>query len=185
MRKTTTHRVCRCTPENGIVQLETLTLNSLLPRELHVVNCTKDLRRKALKAYRLATLCNGTGRQLRAIRLLLATMQEISDADYERYIYVYPNRQYYTLQDLVAEDAALMLGRLTDSIMTSLGHADEAMYERYVAEEYDSLWYEKYGFWRSNGDDECADCDHDSSEQIFADAQTYGLPLSVQSIYEQ
>ncbi|MBQ9179081.1 MAG: hypothetical protein IJ140_08905 [Prevotella sp.] len=185
MRKITSHRVCRCTPENGIVQLETHVLNSMLPRELHVVECTKDLRRKALKAYHLAMLCSQTGRPLRAIRLLLATMQEISDADYERYIYVYPNRQYYTLQDLVAEGAALMLGRLTDSIMTSLGHADEALYERYIAEEYDSFWYEKYGFWRSSSGEEAADCDRDSSEQIFADAQTYSLPLSVQSIYEQ
>ena len=121
MRKRIPYRVCNCTPTGVITQ----------------------------KAQRIGDLCAETGHFLWALKVWYLGLTEICNKNYDEWRLVHFNNDVVTLDDVISEEDAIILGRRMDRLWCLLGFPEEAYYERKAEAEYDFLWLEKYDCDRS------------------------------------
>jgi hypothetical protein len=122
----------------------------MLPREMHVIRCTKDLRRKAQKALRTGDLCAATGHLLWAMRIWRETLHVILQTDYYEWVDTWWSNHWYKLDNLVSEMEATALAQRIDRLWEQLGHPEMGHYEADAKKQYDWLWLEKYDYYRDD-----------------------------------
>lgn len=144
----------------------------MLPREIHIIRCAANLRRKAQKALRLGDICANSGHPVWAMRLWLFTLLLIANTDYDDWLCEPINTELFSLTSLVSQAEAEELGRRIDSLWERLGHPEMGVYEDVATAEYDYLWLEKYDYCPSAYSWLFDEPEEDTSLEVFAD----GLP---------
>ena len=152
MRRKIPYRVCRCLPNGVVTHLEARLLRELVNREIHPIRCAESCRRKRQKSQRIGDLCVETGHFQWAIKVWYLGLLEICMKDYDEWHYVQFNNDVVSLEDVVSEEDAMILGRRIDRLWCLLGYPEEAWYERKAEAEYDFLWLEKYDCARDEED---------------------------------
>jgi len=152
MRRKQTYRVCRCTSEGCIVHLEARLLHDLVNHEIHPLRCAESCRRKGQIALRLGDLCAEAGHAWWAMKVWQLGRRLIEYKDYDDWIYVWFNTEYVRLSYVVSEDLCIDLGRRIDNLWRKMGHPEMAWNEDSARAGYDSLWYEKFDFDRTEID---------------------------------
>ena len=85
---------------------------------------------------------------LRQLKVWYLGLTEICNKDYDEWRLVHFNNDVVTLDDVISEEDAMILGRRMDHLWCLLGYPEEAYYERKAEAEYDFLWLEKYDSYR-------------------------------------
>lgn len=183
MRKRIQYRVCSCTPANGIVQIESRLLVTMVNREMRRIKCMQDLRRKAHRAMNLGDVCFHSWHPWWAIKVYLWTSRHIGNRDWDEWLHAEWSDSWYWIEDMTAEMEARELGRHADDVWRWLGHSEMAWMENAARADYQMLFMVKY-----NADGDCFDeivDTRDPSIAIFNEGLPDWNPLFTQSIYVQ
>ena len=148
MRKRNFYRVCRCTPDKGVVQLDTRLLRQIVNYRIHSIRCADNCGVKYRFGLHLGQLCASTGHPWWAIKVWQFTLKLICWKDYNDWICVPVNPKYVNIDSVLSEPECLDLGRRIDALWREMGHPECAVMERYARREYDYFWAEKYGYYR-------------------------------------
>ena len=192
MRNRKSYRVCRCTPHEGIIQLETRLLIQMINSQIHPIRCASTCARKAHKGLLLGDLCEKTRHPMWALKIWKFTLNEIHWKDYNDWIDVYFNTNYVRLGDVISDGICEIIGRRMDEVERRLGlsdaHGRDSWAYRAGDGWYESLYYEKY--------DECWDewrdyyldlrneaVSRQNAEQTFSEGQSGVTPLCSQEFF--
>ena len=158
MRKRSLYRVCRCTPNGRIEQLETRLLMQLVNRDVHAIRCARYGGQKAQIALRIGSLCEETGHDWWAVRLWMFAIREIHAKDYDEWSDVWFNDRYVSFHEVISDGVCEMLGRHIDEVERRRGWSQPKGMEskEYWAGDgwYDGFRYEKFDYdwfcWRNH-----------------------------------
>lgn len=153
MRKRYSYCVCRCTPDKGVVQLETRLLRHIVNYRIHSIRCARDSRVMYRLGLHLGQLCASSGHLWWAIKVWQYTLRLMCWKDYDDWICVPVNPDYIRIDSVLSEPESLDLGRRIDTLWQQLGHPECAVMQRYARSEYDYFWLEKYDYYRSEDED--------------------------------
>lgn len=144
--------MCRCTPNEGIKQLETRLLVQMVNHDVHAIRCAEYGGQKAQIALRIGRLCKETGHEWWAVRLWKFAIGEIHDKDYNDWIDVWFNNRYVSLRDVISDGSCEVLGRCIDEVNRRRGWeqagkfdsweywAGDGWYDGFRQEKFDSDW---------------------------------------------
>jgi len=181
MRKRPTCPVCRCTPDKGVIHLETHLLIDLLNREIHPIRCAWSLRRKAQKARILGDLCASSNHPKMAIRMWAFVEEIIINKD-DKWAddHEYVDIRWYTLDSLMAELEAKDLGRRIDQLYKRL-YREDGDFEDYAnAHYYWTKYYHKpeyYDFLKELRKELEEIREQKTSDSIFEEGQPDWHPI--------
>ena len=153
MRKRNFYRVCRCTPKEGVVQLDTQLLRQVVNYRIRSIRCAQNSRMKYHYGLHLGQLCATTGHLWWAIKVWQFTLSLMYGKDYTDWIYVPVNPDYIRIDSVLSEPESMDLGRRIDSLWQKMGHPECAVMERHAQSEYDFFWAEKYDYCRVEEED--------------------------------
>ena len=157
MRRRIPYRVCSCMP-NGIVNhLEARLLKDLVNREIHPIRCAESCKQKFMKGSRIGDLYAETGHFWWALKIWRLTSKLIENKDYDDWIDVHFNKEWYDLQDVISETEYELLLKRCGDLYQALGfpedfwwsERDEHYAQRYFGRNaYYWLFAEKnYGYY--------------------------------------
>lgn len=155
MRKRNSYSVCRCTPDKGVVQLETRLLRRIVNYRIHSIRCARDSRVMYRLGLHLGQLCASSGHPWWAVKVWQYTLRLMCWKDYNDWISVPVNPRYIRIDSVLSEPESLDLGRRIDTLWQQLGHPECAVMQRYARSEYDYFWLEKYDYYRLEDEDLC------------------------------
>lgn len=180
MRKIKFYRVCRCTPEKGVVQLDTQLLSHIVNYRIHSICCAQNNRVKYHYGLLLGELCAQTGHPWWAIKVWQFTLRLMCWKDYDDWICVPVNPNYVRIDSVLSEPESLALGQRIDALWREMGHPECAVMERYARSEYNYFWAEKYDFCRVELDDFVAEMEaieqQQATDALFLEGQGIELP---------
>ncbi len=191
MRKRSFYRVCRCTPNGCIEQLETRLLVQMVNRDVHAIRCARYGGQKALVALRIGGLCEETGHDWWAVRLWMMAIGEIHAKDYDDWVDVWFNDRYVSFRDVISDGICEVLGRRIDEVERRHGWslpqgmdsweywAGDGWYDSFRFEKFDSDWLVVRERYVSLRDEAIAD---QATEQIFREGQGE-LPPQAQEFF--
>ena len=111
MRKRYSYRVCRCTPNEGVVQLETRLLRHIVNYRIRSIRCAQNSRMKYHFGLHLGQLCATSGHPWWAIKVWQFTLRLMCWKDYDEWIYVPVNPDYVRIDSVLSEPESMDLGR--------------------------------------------------------------------------
>ena len=186
MRKRFYHsRVCSCSPEKGIVYLETKLLNSMVNHGIHSIRCAGNCGHMALRGILLGDLCVEAHHPFWALKIWKFTLRQIHSKDYNDWIDVWFNTKYVRLQDVISDGNCEIIGRRIDDVERCLGLSDakgrdsweyragDGWYNDFFYEKYDANWEEvrkEYLEMRNEA------LERQEREQLFCDVQNESTP---------
>ena len=178
MRKRSFYRVCRCTPDEGVVQLDTHLLHQMVNRSIHAICCAEHCRWKYQRGLLLGNLCLGTGHPYWAIKVWRFVLKLICRTDYDEWIDVPINPESVDIHNVLSETDCLSLGRRIDDLWRAIGHPECADMEAYAQKHYGWFWAEKYDFCQMEFDELIADLEaaeqQEKTETLFREGQGLG-----------
>jgi hypothetical protein len=191
MRKRSIYRVCRCTPNGRIEQLETRLLVQMVNHDVHAIRCARYGGQKALVALRIGRLLEETGHDWWAVRLWLFAIGEIHAKDYDDWIDVWFNDKYVSFHEVISDGSCAVLGRCVDEVERRHGwslpqgmdsweyRAGDGWYDSFRFEKFDCDWH----YWRQHYlDMRDAAIDWQQAAQLFRDGQG-DLPPQAQDFF--
>lgn len=186
MRKRFYHsRVCSCSPEKGIMYLETKLLNSMVNHGIHSIRCAGNCGHMALRGILLGDLCVEAHHPFWALKIWKFTLRQIHSKDYNDWIDVWFNTKYVRLQDVISDGNCEIIGRRIDDVERCLGLSDakgrdsweyragDGWYNDFFYEKYDANWEEvrkEYLEMRNEA------LERQEREQLFWDVQNESAP---------
>ena len=186
MRKRFYHsRVCSCSPEKGIMYLETKLLNSMVNHGIHSIRCAGNCGHMALRGILLGDLCVEAHHPFWALKIWKFTLRQIHSKDYNDWIDVWFNTKYVRLQDVISDGNCEIIGRRIDDVERCLGLSDakgrdsweyragDGWYNDFFYEKYDANWEEvrkEYLEMRNEA------LERQEREQLFCDVQNESTP---------
>lgn len=191
MRKRSFYRVCRCTPNGRIEQLETRLLVQMVNRDVHAIRCARYGGQKALVALRIGGLCEETGHDWWAVRLWMMAIGEIHAKDYDDWVDVWFDDRYVSFRDVISDGICEVLGRRIDEVERRCGWsspegmksceywAGDGWYDSFRFEKFDSDWLSVRERYVSLRDEAIA---NQATEQIFREGQGE-LPPQAQEFF--
>lgn len=182
MRKRNSYRVCRCTPKEGVVQLETQLLRQVVNYRIRSIRCAQNTRMKYHYGLHLGQLCATTGHLWWAIKVWQFTLSLMCGKDYTDWIYVPVNPDYIRIDSVLSEPESMDLGRRIDCLWQKMGHPECAVMERHAQSEYDFFWAEKYDYCRVEEEDFLAELmaieKQRKTDALFREGQ--GVPVRLE-----
>lgn len=179
MRKRYSYRVCRCTPNEGVVQLETRLLRHIVNYRIRSIRCAQNSRMKYHFGLHLGQLCATSGHPWWAIKVWQFTLRLMCWKDYDEWIYVPVNPDYVRIDSVLSEPESMDLGRRIDTLWRKMGHPECAVMERYAQGAYDFFWLEKYDYSRVEDEDFLTEIEAYERQQetnaLFCEGQ--GVPV--------
>ena len=186
MRKRFYHqRVCSCSPDKGVMYLETRMLNDFVNHGVHSIRCAGNCGHMALRGMLLGDLCVECHHPYWALKIWKFTLRQIHNKDWDDWIYVHFNTKYVRLQEVISEGNCEIIGRRIDEVERCLGLSDAKGRNswEYKAGEgwYDYLRYEKYDYCWEEVREDCIKMRDEAIEQqdrerIFSEGQTELVP---------
>lgn len=186
MRKRFYHsRVCSCSPEKGIMYLETKLLNSMVNHGIHSIRCAGNCGHMALRGILLGDLCVEAHHPFWALKIWKFTLRQIHSKDYNDWIDVWFNTKYVRLQDVISDGNCEIIGRRIDDVERCLGLSDakgrdsweyragDGWYNDFFYEKYDANWEgvrKEYLEMRNEA------LERQEREQLFCDVQNESTP---------
>lgn len=186
MRKRFYHsRVCSCSPEKGIMYLETKLLNSMVNHGIHSIRCAGNCGHMALRGILLGDLCVEAHHPFWALKIWKFTLRQIHSKDYNDWIDVWFNTKYVRLHDVISDGNCEIIGRRIDDVERCLGLSDakgrdsweyragDGWYNDFFYEKYDANWEEvrkEYLEMRNEA------LERQEREQLFCDVQNESTP---------
>jgi len=155
MRKRFYHcRVCSCSPEKGVMYLDTKILIGIVNHGVHSIRCAATCAHKAHRGILLGDLCAEAHHPGWALKIWKFTLRQIHNKDYNDWIDVWFHTEYVRLQDVISEGICEIIGRRIDEVERSVGLSDahgrdsweyragEGWYNDFRYEKYDYDWEE-------------------------------------------
>ena len=177
MRKRNSYRVCRCTPDKGVVKIDSRYLQHIVNYRIHSIRSAQNSRQKYHLGLHLGELCATSGHLWWAIKVWQFTLKQMCLKDYNDWISVPVNPDYVRIDHMLSEPESQNLGRRIDDLWRRIGHPECAVMERYARSEYDYFWAEKYDYdcmeiddWL---DDIKASLQQQETEALFRDGQGF------------
>lgn len=175
MRKRNFYRVCRCTPDKGVVQLDTRLLRHIVNYRIHSIRCAQNSRVKYHLGLHLGQLCANTDHPWWAIKIWQFTLKLMCWKDYEDWMWVSVNPKYVNIDHVLSEPESQDLGQRIDALWKEMGHPECAVMERYAQGEYNYFWAEKYDFCRVEYEEWLADFEaaeqQEATDALFREGQ--------------
>lgn len=173
MRKRNFYRVCRCTPDKGVVRLDTQLLRHIVNYRIRSIRCAQNSRVKYHYGLHLGQLCVTTGHLWWAIKVWQFTLKLMCWKDYDDWICVPVNPKYVRIDCVLSEPESMDLGRRIDALWKEMGHPECAVMERYAQSEYDFFWAEKYDYYRME------------DEEFLAEIETYQKQEETDALFRE
>lgn len=172
--------MCSCSPEKGVVYLETRMLKDIVNRGIHAIRCASSCSHKAHRGLLLGSLCLEARHPMWSLKIWKFTLEQIHWKDYNDWINVWFNTKYVSLQDVISDGICEVIGQRIDDVERALGLSDakgRKSWEYWAGDGwYNSFFYEKYDSdWDSVRDcyielrNEAVERQH--VEQFFHDVQ--------------
>ena len=125
MRRRIPYRVCRCMPNGVVTHLETRLLKDMVNGVIHPIRCAASCKWKFMRGMRIGDLCAQTGHFKWALRVWRYTAAMIESKDYDDWIMVHFNPEWYDLQDVISETECDILMKRCGDLYRALGFPEE------------------------------------------------------------
>jgi hypothetical protein len=129
-RRRIPYRVCSCLPNGVVTHLEARLLKEMVNSAIHPIRCAASCKQKYMKGMRIGDLCAETGHFQWALKVWRFTVNQIESKDYDDWIYVYFNPEWYDLQDVVSETECDLLMKRCGNLYQAIGFPEEYWWTR-------------------------------------------------------
>lgn len=111
---------------NGVVtHLEARLLKDMVNGVIHPIRCAASCKWKFMRGMRIGDLCAQTGHFKWALRVWRYTAAMIESKDYDDWIMVHFNPEWYDLQDVISETECDILMKRCGDLYRALGFPEE------------------------------------------------------------
>lgn len=125
MRRRIPYRVCSCMPNGVVTHLEARLLKDMANGVIHPIRCAASCKWKFMRGMRIGDLCAQTGHFKWALKVWRYTAAMIESKDYDDWIMVHFNPEWYDLQDVISETECDILMKRCGDLYRALGFPEE------------------------------------------------------------